>query len=482
MSIKTCDLAITGGTVIDGTGKPRFEADLAVSGDRIVALGDITAFRAQRTLDASGRIVAPGFIDAHTHDDNLLLRRPDMAPKTSQGVTSVVVGNCGVSLAPIAMDRAPPPPMDLLGGREDYHFASVADYAARLKATPPATNVAMLVGHSTLRVGAMDDLARPARPNEMDCMAERLDEGMKAGAIGLSTGLFYPTNSAAPTEEVIALAKIAAAHGGIYTTHMRDEHDGVETSLDETFRIGREAKIPIVISHHKVAGVKNFGRSKATLAKIEAARATQTIGLDVYPYIAGSTVLLDTLIPGAARVIITWSKVRPEMAGRELSTIAKDWGVEPLEAAKRLQPAGAIYFMMDEADVRRIIAYPHSMIGSDGLPHDERPHPRLWGTFPRVLGHYARDVGLLTLEDAVHRMTGLTARTFGFKDRGELRVGAAADIVVFDAATIAARADFDHPLEPAAGIDHVIVNGEAVWQEGRATGARPGLVLRRAGG
>ncbi|MSO70243.1 MAG: D-aminoacylase [Alphaproteobacteria bacterium] len=482
MSDKTCDLAITGGMVIDGTGKPRFKADLAVAGDRIVALGDISAYRAKRTVDATGRIVAPGFIDAHTHDDNLLLRHPDMAPKTSQGVTTVVIGNCGVSLAPIALDRAPPPPMDLLGGQSDYHFGSVADYAAHLKSNPPSTNFAMLVGHSTLRVGAMDDLARPARPNEIARMEARLDEGMRAGAIGFSTGLFYPTNSAAPTEEVIALAKIAASHGGVYTTHMRNEHDGVETSLDETFRIGREANIPVVISHHKVAGVKNFGRSKATLAKIEAARATQTIGLDVYPYTAGSTVLLDAFIPSAARVIITWSKAHPELTGRDLAAIAKDWGVELLEAAKRLQPAGAIYFMMDEADVQRIMAYPHSMIGSDGLPHDEHPHPRLWGTFPRVLGHYARDIGLLTLEDAVHRMTGLTAQTFGFKDRGEIRLGAYADLVVFDAATIAARADFDHPKEPAAGIDHVIVNGETVWRQGRATEGRPGTVVRRVGG
>lgn len=474
-----CDLLIRGGTVIDGTGGPRFEADVATKGDRIVALGDIGAYRAARTLDATGRIVAPGFIDAHTHDDNLLLRRPDMAPKTSQGVTTVVVGNCGVSLAPVRLERAPPPPMDLLGGRADYRFGTVRAFVEQLNETAPATNAAILIGHSTLRVGTMDDVGRPARPDEIERMAARLEEGMAAGAIGFSTGLFYPTNSAAPTEEVIALAKVAAAHGGLYATHMRDEHDGVETSLEETFRIGREAHIPVVISHHKVAGVKNFGRSRATLARIEAARARQPVGLDVYPYTAGSTVLLDKLIPSAARVVITWSKAHPELTGRELSTIAKDWGVTTLEAAKRLQPAGAIYFMMDEEDVRRIIAYPHSMIGSDGLPHDERPHPRLWATFPRVLGHYAREVGLLTLEDAVHRMTGLTARTFGLKDRGELRIGAHADLVVFDAATIAARADFEHPTEPAAGIDAVIVNGQAVWQAGAPTGARPGRVLRR---
>jgi N-acyl-D-amino-acid deacylase len=369
--------------------------------------------------------------------------------------------------------------MDLLGGREDYRFDTVGAYIDRVGETPAATNAAILIGHSTLRVGAMDDVSRPASPREIDRMAERLDEGMRAGAIGFSTGLFYPTNSAAPTEEVIALAKVAAARGGLHTTHMRDEHDGVETSLEETFRIGREADIPVVISHHKCAGVRNFGRSEATLALIEAARARQAIGLDVYPYTAGSTVLLDKLIPDASRVIITWSKAHPELTGRELADIAKSWGVGLIEAAARLQPAGAIYFMMDEADVRRIIAYPHSMIGSDGLPHDERPHPRLWGTFPRVLGHYAREVGLITLEDAVRRMTGLTARTFGLKDRGEVRAGAFADLVVFNAETIAAGADFDHPTEPAIGIDAVIVNGEPVWRAGQATGARPGRVVRR---
>jgi len=477
--VKTCDLAITGGTVIDGTGAPRRRADIAVAADRIVALGDIGGYEAARTVDARGRIVAPGFIDAHTHDDNLLLRRPDMAPKASQGVTTVVVGNCGVSLSPIALKGAPPPPMDLLGGRDDYGFETVGAYVERLGETPAATNAAILIGHSTLRVGAMNDVGRAATPREIDLMAERLDEGMRAGAIGFSTGLFYPTNSAAPTEEVIALAKVAAARGGLHTTHMRDEHDGVETSLEETFRIGREADIPVVISHHKCAGVNNFGRSKATLARIEAARAKQEIGLDVYPYTAGSTVLLDKLIPDASRVIITWSKAYPELTGRDLADIAKAWGVGLLEAAARLQPAGAIYFMMDEADVRRIIAYKHSMIGSDGLPHDERPHPRLWGTFPRVLGHYARDVGLLTLEDAVRRMTGLTARSFGLKDRGELRIGAFADLVVFDAETVAAGSDFDHPTEPAIGIDAVIVNGEPVWRAGQPTGARPGRVVRR---
>jgi len=477
--MERCDLLIRGGTVIDGTGGARRQADVAVKGERIVALGALTDWQGTATIDARGKVVSPGFIDAHTHDDNLLLRRPDMAPKTSQGVTTVVVGNCGVSLAPLTLKGAPPPPLDLLGGQEHYRFDTVAGFVDQLAKTPPATNAALLIGHSTLRVGTMEDVGRPASAAEIDAMAKRLDEGMRAGAIGFSTGLFYAPNAAAPTSEVIEIARVAGSHGGLYATHMRDEHEGVERSLDETFEIGRKANLPVVISHHKVAGVKNFGRSAATLAKIETARQTQTIGLDVYPYTAGSTVLLEKLIPSCAKVVITWSKAVPEAAGRELAHIARDWNVDPLEAARRLQPAGAIYFMMDEDDVRRILAYKHSMIGSDGLPHDERPHPRLWGTFPRVLGYYAREVGLFSLEEAVHRMTGLTARTFGLEDRGELRPGAYADLVIFDAATIAARADFDHPTEPAAGIDRVIVNGATVWQDGGATPARPGRVVRR---
>jgi N-acyl-D-amino-acid deacylase len=474
-----CDLLIRGGALIDGTGAPRRAGDLAVTGERIVALGALEGWQSERLIDARGRVVAPGFIDAHTHDDNLLLRRPDMAPKTSQGVTSVVVGNCGVSLAPLRLERAPPPPLDLLGGQEHFRFATVGAFVDQLRATPAAANAALLIGHASLRVGTMTEVDRPASAAEIERMAAKLDEGMRAGAIGFSTGLFYAPNSAAPTSEVIALAKVAASHGGLYATHMRDEHDGVERSLEESFEIGRQADLPVVISHHKVAGVKNFGRSRATLERIEAARRVQPVGLDVYPYTAGSTVLLETFIPTAARVQITWSKAVPEAAGQDLAALARAWAVEPIEAARRLQPAGAIYFMMDEADVQRIMAYPHSMIGSDGLPHDERPHPRLWGTFPRVLGHYVREVGLFSLEEAVHRMTGLTARTFGLADRGELRPGAFADLVVFDPETIAAAADFDHPIAPAVGIEHVLVNGETVWRDGAPTVARPGRVLRR---
>ena len=474
-----CDILFKGGTVIDGTGAPRVRADVAVAGERILAVGVLEDMAAARTVDAAGRILSPGFIDAHTHDDNLLLVDRDMIPKTSQGVTTVIAGNCGVSMAPLTLDGAVPPPLDLLGGIEDFRYPRFADYVAALDAAPPAANAGLLVGHSALRLDTMDRVDRPATAREIDAMRARLAEGMEAGALGFSTGLIYGPNKAATTDEIAAVAEVAGAVGGLYVTHMRDEHDGVEESLEEAFEIGQRAGTGVVISHHKCAGRRNFGRSKETLARIDKARARQSVGLDVYPYNAGSTVMLPELVGDAERVIVTWSEPYPQFSGRDLADAARALGLDLIAAAKTLRPAGAIYFMMDEADVRRIIAYRHSMIGSDGLPHDRHPHPRLWGTFPRVLGHYARDLGLLTLEDAVRRMTGLTAARFGLADRGTVRPGACADLVMFDPGTIGDRATFEDPTRPAAGIDIVTVNGAIVRENGAATGARPGRALRR---
>jgi N-acyl-D-amino-acid deacylase len=357
-------------------------------------------------------------------------------------------------------------------------FAEFGAYLDALDRDPPATNAVCQVGHSTLRVGAMDSLDRAATPAEIRVMRDRLERALAAGAAGMSTGLFYRPANAAPTEEVIELAKALAPVGGIHSTHMRDETDRVTDSLEETFRIGRAAGVAVVISHHKCAGRANHGRSRETLALIERARAGQKIGLDAYPYVAGSTVLDTRRTMGASKVLITWSKPHPEAAGRDLAELAAEWGVSVEEAGDRLMPAGAIYFMMAEEDVRRILAFPHTMIGSDGLPHDEHPHPRLWGTFPRVLGHYARDVGLFALEEAVRRMTGLPAAQFGIRDRGVLRPGAHADLVLFDPKTVIDRATWDEPTRPAAGIELVTVNGRAVWRNGAATGARPGRALR----
>ena len=472
------DLVIRNASIIDGSGAPARSGDIAIAGDRVSAIGALAHLSGAAELDVGGRAVAPGFIDVHTHDDRAVLSDPDMTCKVSQGVTTVVTGNCGISLAPLKPAAAPPPPSDLIGDRPEHYFAYFGAYLSALDRDPPAVNVVAQVGHSTLRIGAMDGLDRAATPSEIARMRGRLEDSLAAGAVGMSTGLFYPPANAAPTEEVVELAAALAPAGAIHSTHMRDETAHVLESLDETFEIGRKAHVPVVISHHKCAGTPNHGRTLESLPKIDAARETQPIALDVYPYVAGSTVLNPHRMMSASRVIVTWSKSVPEAAGRDLSEIAAAWGCTETTAAERLQPAGAIYFIMDEEDVRRVLSYPHAMIGSDGLPHDQHPHPRLWGTFPRVLGHYARDVGLFPLEEAVRRMTGLSAAQFGLTDRGVLRAGAYADLVVFDPRTVADCSTWEEPARPASGIELVMVNGRAVWQAGAGTGARPGRALR----
>jgi N-acyl-D-amino-acid deacylase len=390
----------------------------------------------------------------------------------------VVAGNCGVSLAPLALRRPPPAPLDLVCDTGEGFFADFGAYLDRLDGAPAAVNALCQVGHSSLRAGAMDDLDRPASGAEIAAMRAALERALEAGAIGLSTGLDYAPAAAAPTGEIIALAEAVGAAGGLHTTHMRNEADRVMDSLEETLAIGRAAQVPVVISHHKCAGKANHGRSAETLALIHRARQGQAVGLDAYPYNAASTVLERSFIEKASRVIVTWSKARPEVAGRDLAEIAAEMGLGLLDAAEALQPAGGIFFTMDEADVQRILAYAGTMIGSDGLPHDAFPHPRLWGTFPRVLGHYAREVGLFPLEEAVHKMTGLSACRFGLAERGVLRPGAFADLVLFDPETVIDTATFEAPKTPAAGIDLVVVNGRAVWRDGESTGARPGRAIR----
>ena len=475
-------LVIRNGTLIDGTRAPRRKADVAVSQGKVVYVGDLGNSKADLEIDASGKIVAPGFIDAHTHDDRLMLSAPEMAPKVSQGVTTVVAGNCGISLAPAPSGmRAPVPvPLDLLDEQGTwFRFKSFKDYVDALREQPPATNCALLVGHSMLRVQTMRDLSKAASPGEMSRMQQLVDEALAAGAIGVSTGLYYEPASAAPTEEVIEVCRPLAARNGLYCTHMRDEADRVLDSLEETFRIGRELGVPVVISHHKVVGKPNHGRSAETLPLIESAMRGQRIGLDCYPYCASSTILSYSRTLVASKTLVTWSKPHPEFAGMELDAIASKLRLSIPDTVKALLPAGAIYFSMDEGDVQRILGFEHTMIGSDGLPHDAAPHPRLWGTFPRVLGHYSRGLNLFPLETAVYKMTGLTAKTFGLADRGVLKEGFAADIVVFDGNTVAEGATFQKPIQPAKGIDTVIVNGSAVWRGGKPTGARPGRVLSR---
>jgi N-acyl-D-amino-acid deacylase len=470
-------IVLKGGTVVDGTGAPRLVADVRIQGDRIAAIGANLETRDADVHNATGKIVAPGFIDVHTHDDQMVLAGPQMLPKISQGVTTVVIGNCGISLAPLVHTDAPPP-LNLLGG-DKYVHPTMAAYVAALEKARPSVNVAALVGHSTLRVATMADPYRPATPAEQSRMVELLREGMDVGATGLSSGVFYAPGAAADLDELALLARVAGDAGGVYTAHIRDESDKVIDSLDEAFATGRRGSVPVVVSHHKCAGPRNWGRTMQTLAHIDAARTQQPIALDMYPYIAGSTVLRKQMVDGIIDIMVTWSTPHPEMAGRMLADIAAEWDCSEQEACDRLQPGGACYFQMREDDVQRVLEYPATMIGSDGLPHDAHPHPRLWGTFPRVLGHYSRELGLFSLETAVHKMSGLSARNFRLEDRGEIREGAYADIVVFDAATVKDVATFEQPKALSVGIESVFVNGAIAYRAGQVASERGGRFLRR---
>jgi N-acyl-D-amino-acid deacylase len=476
------DILIAGGELIDGSGAARRQADIAVQAGRIDAVGDLRGQAAHQHINASGHVVAPGFIDSHSHDDRLLLEHPALHPKLLQGVTTVITGNCGISLAPLLRTdttQPPPAPLDILQG--PFDFARFADYVAAVQAARPATNAALLVGHSTLRVAAMADLSRAANSAEIKHMQTALAAALQAGAIGLSTGVFYAPAQAATTQELIDVGAPLANGRGIVTMHLRDEGAAIDAALHEAFAVGRALNTPLVLSHHKLMGLAQHGGSARTLALIEAAAQRQTVCLDCYPYTASSTVLIPARVEQSLDVQITWSATEPAAAGRLLREMAAERGLAPAELATRLMPGGAIYFAMSDADVDRILAHPLTMIGSDGLPGPGHPHPRLWGSFPRVLGHYARDRGLLALETAVHKMTGLPARRFGLVGRGLLAPGCAADITIFNAATVRDQATYATPAAPPQGIEWVVLNGQVVVQEGQQVFAHAGEVLLRRG-
>jgi N-acyl-D-amino-acid deacylase len=500
------DLKIINGRVIDGTGAPWYRADVGVRGDSIVAIGDLAGTPARVTIDAQNRAVAPGFIDLLGQDESAVFRDPHLEPKIRQGVTTEVTGE-GSSPRP-----------------------SIRDWFARLEKNGTAINFAMLAGASNPREAVIGNVNRKPTAAEMTQMENIVDQMMRDGAIGLSTSLIYLPEMYSTTEELIAYAKVAAKYDGVYFTHMRDEGDRIDMGLDEAFRIGREAKIPVNIWHLKVGGRKNWGRMTHVIERINEARAEGIdVAANVYPYPASGT-SLSTLAPDwaleggygefvkrlaapeqRARIdeelkrqlerrgfhgIFVARQTSPALQPYEkmyIEDIAAKMGVAADEALLRLfaespSSPSVIFFSMSEEDVRTALAQPFVSVGSDsGVPSPEARakgvyvHPRAYGTMPRVLGHYVRDEKLFTIEEAVRKLTSQAADRAHFEDRGVLRPGMKADITIFDPATIADPATFAEPHQFAVGVSDVIVNGVAVLRDGRVTEALPGRGLRGKG-
>lgn len=471
------DVKITDGWIMDGTAAPRWRGDVGIRAGRIVALGDLSAWTAEHCLDARDKVVAPGFIDTHGHDDLMFIEKPALDWKTSQGITSVVVGNCGVSAFPAPLPGNSAAALALLG--ESPLFTGMADYVQAVQALQPMINVAALVGHANLRMAVMQDPMAAPTADEQAAMESLLDQALEQGAVGFSTGLAYEPGCMAQPAELEGLARVAAAHGSLHTSHIRNEGDTVEESVEEVLAVGRQTDCATLVSHHKCMLPANWGRSDRTLTNIDRARAAGLqAALDIYPYSGSSTILIPERAHTIDRIRITWSEPHPECNGRYLADIAEQWGCDRKTAARRLLPAGAIYFAMDEQEVQRIFRHPCCMVGSDGLPADAHPHPRLWGSFTRILGRYVREDGLMPLEQAVAKMTSLPASVFGLQDRGVLRPGAWADVVVFDPDTVQDCATWEQPTLPSQGVQAVYVNGVQVHPQ--APQQRPGQVLRRA--
>ena len=473
------ELIIRNAQIIDGTGKPAYSADLAIQNGVIAAIGDLSGVNAIEEHDAQGLVLAPGFIDVHTHDDLQVIHAPQMLPKISQGITTVIVGNCGISASPVTLTGVLPDPMNLLGGPEDFCYPDFASYKNAVNTAQPAVNVAALIGHTALRNNHMDRLDRVATPHEIELMRGQLRESLNEGALGLSSGLAYGSAIASSTHEVKKLAEVLNETGAVYTTHLRTEFDEIIAALDEAFEIGEHAKAPIIVSHLKCAGAGNWGRSGEVLKKLESAAATHPVGCDCYPYSASSSTLDLQQVTSDFDIVITWSEPHPEQGGKKIADIANEWQLSLQDAAKKLQPAGAVYHGMSEADVQKILAHPLTMVGSDGLPVDPLPHPRLWGAFPRVLGHYSRDLKLFSLPEAIRKMTRMSADRFGLDDRGRIAVGAAADLVLFDPLKVKDSATFTQPQQLAEGIEAVWVNGVLSYTQKTVTGIRAGKFLAR---
>ena len=510
---------------MDGTGNPWYRADVAVTQGMIAAIGRITS-EAERVIDAGGLVVAPGFIDTHSHSDLMLMAEPEARQKTMQGVTTEVVGQDGLGEAPLRDDVVEDWRRYLSGLNGDpdidWSWRSFSEYLDRLEEAGPATNVVSLVGHGNLRLLAMGMEDRPPTPKELEEMKELLAGAMMQGAFGLSTGLIYPPCVYADTEELVELCMVAAAYGGLFVVHMRNEGDQILESIDEVVTVGRRAGIPVHISHFKASGERNWGKVADALEKLKQARSEGVdVTVDQYPYVAGST-FLSSLLPvwahegGTARMLerlrdgATRERIAADMLGEGWS---RDWGlswdsvlvtsvrtegnkgfegktVEEIAEARRQSPLDAVFdlileeenavtmvvFSMSEDDVRTVMRSPLQMVCTDGIVLG-KPHPRAYGSFPRVLGRYVGD-GVLRLEEAVRKMTSLPAQSFGLLDRGLLRPGMCADITIFSPETVVDRATYRDPIQFPEGIEYVIVNGEVPVDGGEHTGVRVGRVLR----
>lgn len=514
------DVLIAGGLVLDGTGKPVIRADVGIRGDCIEAIGDLAGAAAARVVDARGKTVCPGFIDVHSHSDGYILVEPSAASKVFQGVTTEVVGNCGASAAPRV--GAYQMPSDWRAKKYPGVWSSVAEYRALLEQVQPGVNIVLLIGHNSIRAGVVGYEARESTPDELKGMAALLEQALDEGGAGLSTGLIYAPGMFAARKEIIELARVAARKGGVYTSHMRSEGARLLEAIDESLQIGRESGVRVEISHLKTSGRKNWPLIDAALARVRDARAAgMDVAADRYPYTAASTDL-DVILPdwasGGGREVVLGrlkdqairKKIRTELLasrdatywtsvligsvlsescrkfqGKPLTDAASELSMEPVDAALHLMEmdelrTGAIFFGMSEENMWKILAEPYVMLGSDaslraprGPLGADHPHPRAYGTFPKFL-RAAIDGKTVPLPEAVRKMTSLPASQFNLKGRGVLKQGAYADVVVFDAQSIADTATFEKPHQFAKGVEAVIVNGVLELDRDHLTGRRGG--------
>lgn len=484
------DLVIRNASIVDGSGASGRMGDVAIEDGRIVRVGEV-AGEARREIDGTGKVLAPGFVDTHAHDDGALLRYPGMEFKLSQGVTTVVVGNCGFSVAPATREagRLVTGSAILNVGDAPITWADQAGYAEAVNARRPSVNAMALIGHNTLRYAAVGTENRAPTADEQARMRGWVEQGMEQGACGLSTGLIYEPGRWCTTEELIDLCRPVGAYRGVYATHMRNEGEQLLDSVEETLGIGHGAGCAVHISHHKSSGRAAWGLVPKSLARVDEAAKSQRVTLDMYPYTAGSTRLEALQRLGrvdrefAQAVRLATAPGHEEWQGKTVAEVADALDLPVDQAIERIlagpgRETVCIQFSMDEADVEANLRHPLVMIGSDGLPVMEGlPHPRLFGTFPRVLGHYVRERGVLTLEDAVRRMSALPAEVFGLTGRGTIAEGMHADLVLFDPATVRDTATYDDPKRESEGIDLVVVNGLIGYEDGKHTGAGSGRML-----